>query len=67
MKNYVKHLKGGRYMILFAILATIMALLLVIAFVTIVVGGTGFIVIFGDVIVCIVLIGLLIKFLFFRK
>lgn len=54
-------------MILFAILATIMALLLVIAFVTIVVGGTGFIVIFGDVIVCIVLIGLLIKFLFFRK
>lgn len=54
-------------MILLTILALILASLFVITLVAIVLGGTGFIIIFGDVIVCIVFIALLIKFLIKRR
>lgn len=48
-------------MILFGILATIALIVAVIAISLLIVGGTGFIVIFGDLIVCVALIVLLIK------
>lgn len=48
-------------MILFTILLIIMAILTFIAIGAISIGGTAFILIFGDVIVCIVLIVLLMK------
>lgn len=54
-------------MFLFAILLGIMLLLIAFVFVVTVGGGAIFTLVFGDVIVCIVLLGLLIWFLFFRK
>lgn len=54
-------------MILFTILAIILAIITVIAVLTIAIGGAGFIVIFGDLIVCAVIIGLIMKALFRKK
>ena len=53
-------------MILFAILALILIILLVVFVAVASVVGAGTIIIFGDVIVCIVLLGWLIKKLFFK-
>ena len=54
-------------MILFSILILTLLILTVITVVAISLGGAAFIVVFGDVIVCIALIALLIKFLMKRK
>lgn len=54
-------------MILFTILALILLILVVVTVVITSVVGAGAIVIFGDVIVCILIIGWLIKKLFFKK
>ena len=54
-------------MILFTILAIIFLALIAIAILVISVGGTAFIVVFGDLIVCAALIGLLMRFLIKRK
>lgn len=54
-------------MILFSILLLTLLILTVITVVAISLGGAAFIVVFGDVIVCIVLIALLIKILMKRK
>lgn len=54
-------------MILFTILAFIGALLLVGAVLIISVGGAAFIGIFADLIVCILIIGFLIKLIFKRR
>ena len=54
-------------MILFAILALILVILTVIVVVVTSVIGAVAIVIFGDVIVCIVLLGWIIKKLFFKR
>ena len=54
-------------MILLTILAIIATILAAIAFSALVVGGTAFVIIFGDIIVCVVFIVLLIRWLFKRK
>ena len=54
-------------MILFTILASILLVLVVITVSAIAIGGAGFVIVFGDVIVCIVLIALLIKLIAKRK
>lgn len=54
-------------MILFTILAIILVIITVIAVLTIAIGGAGFIVIFGDLIVCAVIIGLIMKALFRKR
>ena len=54
-------------MILLAILILTMFLLALITIVAISFGGAAFIVIFGDVIVCILAIGFFIRFLIKRK
>lgn len=54
-------------MILFTILLLTIILLTIITTVALAMGGAAFIVIFGDVIVCIFLIVWLIKKLFFKK
>lgn len=48
-------------MILFALLAIIAIILAVIAFAAVIVGGVGFIFVFGDVIVCAVFLVLILK------
>lgn len=58
---------GLNKMILFTILAIILAIITVIAILTIAIGGAGFIVIFGDLIVCAVIIGLIMKALFRKR
>jgi hypothetical protein len=54
-------------MILFTILALILIILLVITVVITSVVGAGALIVFGDVIVLIIILGWLIKKLFFRK
>lgn len=54
-------------MILFTLLLIIVALLLVFAFSTLIVGGTAFTIVFADVIVCIGFIVLLMKALLGKK
>ncbi len=54
-------------MILFTILAIIILLLLVFMVAVTAVGGAVGTILFSDVIVCILLIGLVIKLIFFRK
>ena len=54
-------------MILFIILALIVALLVTITVLAISIGGTAFIIIFGDVIVCIFIILWIMKRLFGKK
>lgn len=54
-------------MVLFTILALILLILLVVTVVVTSVIGAGAIIIFGDVIVCIFILGFIIKKLFFNK
>lgn len=54
-------------MFLFMILLAIMLLLIGFIFFVATAGGAVFTIVFGDVIVCIVLIGFVLWFLFFRK
>lgn len=61
---YGKEVNG---MILFSILAIILAILTVIAITVLVIGGAAGFVIFGDLIVCIALIVLLMRFITKRK
>lgn len=63
----MKNIKGGIVMILFTILATILTILVVATVLIISVFGAVGIIIFGDVIVCIMLIVLLMKWLISRK
>lgn len=61
---YGKEVNG---MILFSILAIILAILTVIAVAVLAIGGAASIVIFGDLIVCIALIVILMRFIIKRK
>ena len=54
-------------MILFTILLLILLILTVVTVLAISIGGSAFIVIFGDVIVCIFIIVWIIKKIFFKK
>ena len=54
-------------MILFAILVTVLILLVIFAFAVISVGGTVFVIVFADLIVCIFIIAWVIKHFFGRK
>lgn len=54
-------------MILFTILALTLIILLVITVVMVSVGGSFAIILFGDVIVCIFIIGWIIKKLYFKR
>lgn len=54
-------------MVLFTILALILLILVVVTVIITSVLGAGAIVIFGDVIVCVFILGWLIKKLFFKK
>lgn len=54
-------------MILFTILATIAIIVFVIGVSMLIAGGAAFTVVFGDLIVCVALIVLLIKLLFGKK
>lgn len=54
-------------MILFTILLIMIAILAVVAIVVISVGGSAFVVIFGDLIVCIAIIVFIMKHLIGRK
>lgn len=54
-------------MFLFIILAIILSILVTITALVIAVGGAGFIIIFGDVIVCILIIGWIMKKLTTKK
>ena len=54
-------------MILFSILLLIVTILTVVIIISVSIGGAGFIIVFGDVIVCIALLIWIIKKLFFNK
>ena len=54
-------------MILFTILAVMCIIAMVIGVIILATGGAAFIIVFGDVIVCLIFIGLIIKCLFRRK
>lgn len=54
-------------MILFTILAIMCIIAMVIGVIVLATGGAAFIIVFGDVIVCLIFIGLIIKGLFKRK
>lgn len=54
-------------MILFTILAIMCIIAMVIGVIVLATGGAAFIIVFGDVIVCLIFIGLIIKRLFSRK
>lgn len=54
-------------MILFTILAIVLLIVLMVAIFILGVGGSAFIVIFGDLIVCVVLIALIMKAIWKRK
>lgn len=54
-------------MILFTILAITCIIAMVIGVIILATGGAAFIVVFADVIVCLIFIGLIIKSLFKRK
>lgn len=54
-------------MILFLILSLILIALITITIVVLAAGGTAFIIVFGDVIVCIFILAWIIKKLFFKK
>ena len=60
-------MKGDEVMILFITLALILALLVTITVLAISIGGASFIIIFGDVIVCIFIIIWIIKRLYWRR
>ena len=54
-------------MILFTILTLILLILLVVTVVVVSAVGAGALIVFGDVIICVVLIGWIIYRLFFKK
>lgn len=54
-------------MILFTILAVMCIIAMVIGVIVLATGGAAFIIVFADVIVCLIFIGLIIKGLFKRK
>lgn len=54
-------------MILFTILAIILLILVVFAVLTVAIGGAGFIMVFADLIVCAVIIGLIMRALFRKR
>lgn len=54
-------------MILFLILSLILIALIVLTIIVFAAGGTAFIVVFGDVIVCIFILAWIIKKIFFKK
>lgn len=54
-------------MILFLILSLILIALIAITVIMIALGGTAFIIVFGDVIVCIFILAWIIKKIFFKK
>lgn len=54
-------------MILFTILAVMCIIAMVIGVIILATGGAAFIIVFADVIVCLIFIGLIIKCLFGRK
>ena len=54
-------------MILFLILSLILIALIVLTIIVLVTGGTAFIIVFGDVIVCIFILAWIIKKIFFKK
>ena len=63
MDNY----KGGDYMVLFTILMLILLILLVVTIVVASVIGAGTIIVFGDVIIFIILLGYIIYRIFLKK
>ena len=54
-------------MILFLILSLILIALIALTIIVLSAGGTAFIVVFGDVIVCIFILAWIIKKIFFKK
>ena len=54
-------------MILFLILSLILIALITLTIIVLAAGGTAFIVVFGDVIVCIFILAWIIKKIFFKK
>ena len=54
-------------MILFLILSLILIALIALTIIVLAAGGTAFIVVFGDVIVCIFILAWIIKKIFFKK
>ena len=54
-------------MILFLILSLILIALIALTIIVFAAGGTAFIVVFGDVIVCIFILAWIIKKIFFKK
>lgn len=54
-------------MVLFAILALILLITLIVVIVAVGMAGAGMIILFGDVIVCIILLAWVIKKLYFKK
>lgn len=54
-------------MILFLILSLILIALIALTIIVLAAGGTAFIVVFGDVIVCIFILAWIIKKIFFNK
>ena len=54
-------------MILFLILSLILIALITLTIIVLATGGTAFIVVFGDVIVCIFILAWIIKKIFFKK
>lgn len=54
-------------MILFLILSLILITLIALTIIVLAAGGTAFIVVFGDVIVCIFILAWIIKKIFFKK
>lgn len=54
-------------MILFLILSLILIALIALTIIVLAAGGTAFIVVFGDVIVCIFILAWVIKKIFFKK
>lgn len=54
-------------MILFLILSLILIALIALTIIVLAAGGTAFIIVFGDVIVCIFILAWIIKKIFFKK
>lgn len=66
-KNTWAFMKGGIYMITFTILMIILAILMVVSVIVISVGGAAFIIVFGDIIICVFILIWIIKNLFKKK
>lgn len=66
-KNARAFMKGGICMITFTILMIILAILMVVSVIVISVGGAAFIIVFGDIIVCVFILIWIIKKIFKKK